>query len=308
MAGLAAAIEAARRGVAVTLIDAGETPGGQTLLQPHIYDGTNLRGYELGPTRWREAEGLGVTSLPRTVAWGLFEDRMLGLAIDHGTAQERGQLLQADAVLVATGAVDRVSSFPGSTLPGVMTMTAAMTALHRWRIRPGTRALIVGDDPTGPYIAGYARDGGMRVDTLPRSTDLRAQAGADGTLARLVADGTAYDVDTVILAEGMQPANELARMVDCETVCCESLGGWVPLRDATMRTSVPWLFVAGDAAGVADAGIAVVQGRAAAANIAALLGKQSQPSAPFPIAIAPNAFRPLDESVWDEVRLMETAR
>jgi hypothetical protein len=106
----------------------------------------------------------------------------------------------------------------------------------------------------------------------------------------------------------MQPANDLARMVDCETVFSELLGGWVPLRDNIMRTSVPWLFVAGDAAGVSDAGIAIIQGRAAAANIAAALGTQRQPSGHFPITIMPGAFRPLAESVWDTVRLMEAAR
>lgn len=308
VAGLAAAIEAARRGVAVTLIDAGESPGGQTLLQTHVYDGTNLRGYELGPKLWEEAASLGVTLLPRTVAWGLFEDRTLGLAIDHGTAQERGQLMQAEIVLVATGAIDRVSVFPGSTLPGVVTATAALTMLHRWRVRPGDRALVVGDDPMSPHIARYARDAGMNVDTIASRGDLRAEAGADGTLARLVAGGTAHDADAAILAGGMQPANELARMVDCETVFNESLGGWVPLRDEIMRTSVPWLFVAGDAAGVGDAGIAIIQGRAAAANIAASLGTQQQPTGHFPITIAPNAFRPLGESVWEAVRLMEAAR
>ena len=308
VAGLAVAIEAARRGVAVTLIDAGATPGGQTLLQTHGYSGTGLRGYELGPALWREAKALGATLLPRTVAWGLFEDRTLGLAIDHGTEQERGQLMQAEIVLVATGAIDRVSVFPGSTLPGVMTATAAMTMLHRWRVRPCVRALVIGDDPISPHIAQYAREGGVLVDAIPRAADLHAEAGADGTLARTVADGTAYDMDTVILAERMQPANELVRMVDCETAFSAELGGWVPLREEIMRTSVPWLFIAGEAAGVSDAGIAIIQGRAAAANIAAALGKQQQPSDHFPITVAPNVFRPLDESVWDAVRITEAAR
>jgi NADPH-dependent 2,4-dienoyl-CoA reductase/sulfur reductase-like enzyme len=308
VAGLAAAIEAARRGASVTVIDAGESPGGQTLLHTHVYAGTELRGYELGPALWREATARGVTLLPRTVAWGLFEDRTLGLAINHGRDDERGQLMQADAVLVATGAIDRVSVFPGSTLPGVMTATAATIAFHRWRVRPGTRAVIVGDDPITPFIGAYARDVGMQVEMITSSGDMRAETNAAGTLARVVAGSRPYDADSLILAEGMQPANELARMVGCETVFSDALGGWMPLRDDAMRTSVPWLFVAGDAAGVGDAGSAIAQGRAAATAIAESLGKTGDPTGQPPMAIEPGTFRPLPASVWDTVRMTEQVR
>lgn len=309
VAGLAAAIEAARRGVAVTLIDAGEIPGGQTLLQTHVYQGTSLRGYELGPTLWQEAASLGVTLLPHTVAWGLFEDRTLGLAIDHGTAQERGQLVQAENVLVATGAIDRISAFPGSTLPGVMTATAAMTMMHRWRVRPGARALVVGDDPITPWVAEYARDAGMHVDVIAFTDNFRAETNADGILAHVVTGGTTYDVDVVILAEGMQPANELARMVDCETVFSEPLGGWVSLRDNTMRTSVPWLFVAGDAAGVGDSGSAIAQGQTAATATVDALGKhQFPPPTPLQPPITPGSFRQHADQVWNIVRRTEQVR
>jgi thioredoxin reductase len=309
VAGLAAAIEAARRGVAVTLIDTGETPGGQTLLQTHVYQGTNLRGHELGPTLWHEAASVGVKLLPRTVAWGLFEDRTLGLALDHGTAQERGQHMQAEIVLVATGAVDRVSVFSGSTLPGVMTATAALTMLHRWRVRPGTRALVVGDNPITSWVAEYTRDAGMHVEGIALTDNFRAETNADGTLARVVAGGTTYDVDAVILAAGMQPANELAQMVDCEMVFSEPLGGWVPLRDNTMRTSVPWLFVAGDAAGVCDAGSAIAQGQTAAAAIADALGKhQFPPPMPLQPPFTLGSFRQHADQVWDTVRRTEQVR
>src|SRR5206468_956718 len=99
-----------------------------------------------------------------------------------GSEQECGQLLQADAVLIATGAIDRFSIFPGSTLPGVVAATAALTMLHGWRVRPGTRALVLGDDPISALITRYAQDGGMETVTLSESDGLHAEAGADGTL------------------------------------------------------------------------------------------------------------------------------
>lgn len=307
MAGLAAAITAAACGVQVTLIDAGDTPGGQTALQTHPYETTGLRGYELGPRLWQEAARHGVTLLPRTVAWGLFEDRTLGLALDHDMEAERGVLLHADAVLVATGAVDRTPVFPGATLPGVMTATAALTMLHRWRVRPGMVAVVVGDDPVTALVAQYARDAGMRAGTL--LTVAHAVEGADGTIARIVdATGMTHDADTLILAAGMQPACELARMVECELIYSEPLGGWVPVRDAGMRTNIPWLFVAGDAAGVGDAGSAMAQGQIAGNAIADMLGKAMQAAPPLPFALISGAFRQHAATVWDAVRATEVTR
>jgi thioredoxin reductase len=311
-AGLAAGIEAARRGVQVTLVDLGDQPGGALALQTHRYDG--LAGMAIGALLWRTAEAAGVTMLPRTLAWGLFEDRTLGLAIGHGTEREQSAILQAERVLIATGAVDRPPVFPGATLPGVMTATAATIAMHRWRVRPGHSAVIVGDDAVSEHIAQYARDAGMSVARTPAAVGLHALAGPDGTLARVErrgADGApqeVFAVDVMVLATGMQPANELARMVDCAMVWSEPLGGHVPHSDANMQTSVPGVSVVGDAAGVGDAGSAILQGRVAAAAIADALEKKKRPFGPFPVTLTAGAFRPIDLAVWRSVRGPEGIR
>lgn len=311
-AGLAAAIEAARRGVHVTLVDLGDQPGGALSLQTHRYEG--MTGMAIGTLLWRAAEDAGVTLLPRTLAWGLFEDRTLGLAIDHGMDGERGAILQAGRVLIATGAVDCPPVFPGVTLPGVMTATAATIMLHRWRVRPGAGALVVGDDPITARIAQYAREAGMRTVVHPSAVGLCAGAGSDGTLARIEWHGTdggvseVFDADTLVLAAGMQPANELARMIGCEMVWSEPLGGHVPCRDGGMQTSVPGVHVAGDAAGVGDAGSAILQGRIAAAAIADALGKKKRAFGPFPVTLTAGAFRPVGATVWRSVRTAEARR
>jgi thioredoxin reductase len=309
-AGLAAGIEAARRGVRVTLVDLGDQPGGALSLQTHRYDG--LAGMAIGALLWRAAEAAGVTLLPRTLAWGLFEDRTLGLAIDHGTRRERSAILAAERVLVATGAVDRPPVFPGATLPGVMTATALAIALHRWRVRPGRNALIVGDDAITGQIAQYARDAGILVDRAA-ADGLHALAGPDGTLARVErhgAEGTpqeVFDVDLMVLAAGMQPANELARMVGCAMVWSEPLGGHVPHHDANMQTNLTGVSVVGDAAGVGDAGSAILQGRVAAAAIADALEKKRRPFGPFSVTLAAGAFRPVNRAVSQSVRIAEGA-
>ena len=217
-------------------------------------------------------------------------------------------------MLIATGAVDRPPVFPGATLPGVMTATAATIALHRWRVRPGHSALVVGDDPITGHIAQYARDAGMAVVRTPSANDLHALPGPDGTLARVERrgeDGIAhevFEVDVLILAAGMQPANELARMVDCAMAWSEPLGGHVPRRDANMQTSVPGVSVVGDAAGVGNAGSAILQGRVAAAAIADALAKKKRSFGAFPVTLAASAFRPVDLAVWRSVRITEGAQ
>ncbi|MCA1670300.1 MAG: FAD-dependent oxidoreductase [Thermomicrobia bacterium] len=312
-AGLAAAIEAARRDLRVTLVDSGDRPGGALSLQMHSYDGLGLSGPAIGDLLWHAAAAAGATLLPQTLAWGLFEDHTVGLAVNHGTDAERSDLLDADVVLIATGAVDRFSPFPGATLPGVLTATAALTMLHRWRVRPGTTALIVGSDPITPRIEQAVREAGMAVTRAPATEGLRALAGPDTTLATVeqrdaAALEWALEANTMILAEGMQPANELSRMVDCDMAWSAALGGHVPLRDHGMRTSVPGISVAGDAAGVGDVGSALLQGRLAAAAIADRLGKKKRAFGTFPVTVASGAFRPIHADVWQSVRMAVVRR
>jgi thioredoxin reductase len=69
----------------------------------------------------------------------------------------------ADAVVIATGAQDRLVPFPGWTLPGVLTAGGAQALWKGSRVLPGKRIVVAG---TGPFLlpvaAGLAR-GGARV-------------------------------------------------------------------------------------------------------------------------------------------------
>ena len=80
----------------------------------------------------------------------------------------------------------------------------------------------------------------------------------------------------------MQPANELARMVDCAMAWSEPLGGHVPRRDANMQTSVPGVSVVGDAAGVGDAGSAILAGAGRGGGDCRLAGEEEAAIRPVP--------------------------
>jgi NADPH-dependent 2,4-dienoyl-CoA reductase/sulfur reductase-like enzyme len=79
-------------------------------------------------------------------------------------------------------------------------------------------------------------------------------------------------VDLICLGYGFVPADELLRLTGCAFGYDEDLGGAVVQRDDWLRTSVPGVLAAGDAAGVRGALSATDQGRLAGLRAAADLG------------------------------------
>ena len=70
-------------------------------------------------------------------------------------------------------------------------------------------------------------------------------------------------VDLVCLGFGFIPNAELSVLAGCRHEYVDRAGGWIPVRDSNMRTTVPGIFAAGDGAGIAGALAAVEQGRIA---------------------------------------------
>jgi D-hydroxyproline dehydrogenase subunit alpha len=80
------------------------------------------------------------------------------------------------------------------------------------------------------------------------------------------------DVDTVLLGYGLESSSELSRLVGCQQHFSRNFGGWLPVKDDCMRTSVPGVFAAGDGSGVGGAKHAVEEGRIAGIMAARDLG------------------------------------
>jgi NADPH-dependent 2,4-dienoyl-CoA reductase/sulfur reductase-like enzyme len=79
-------------------------------------------------------------------------------------------------------------------------------------------------------------------------------------------------VDTLCVGYGFVPRSQLAQLAGCKMRFADELGGWVPVRDDTLQTSVPGLRVAGDGAGVAGALVAQDEGALAGLAAARQLG------------------------------------
>jgi NADPH-dependent 2,4-dienoyl-CoA reductase/sulfur reductase-like enzyme len=165
-AGLAAAITAARAGVQVTLIDEYPQPGGQYLKGASYPNGsppvsaTERQGRTLLP----ELAQLEIELRLQTLVWGLEEKR---LAL-HGSVGV--DWLEAEAIIVATGAREVVVPFPGWTLPGVMTLGAAQLLAKGHGVLPGKRVLLAGSGPLLLPVANELAQQGAEVVAVLEAT------------------------------------------------------------------------------------------------------------------------------------------
>ena len=83
------------------------------------------------------------------------------------------------------------------------------------------------------------------------------------------------DVDLVCVGFGFVPDTVLATLVGCQHEYIEAGGGWIPMRDANMQTTVPGVFAVGDGAWVAGALAAEAEGRIAGITAAEQAGALS---------------------------------
>ena len=172
-AGMAAAAEAAGR-ASVLVVDDNPAAGGQVwraAAAGPLADGRVLgRDYATGgggATR-AFAAAPGVHHLPGAQAWHLDDRLELGITLPDGN----GALVRAGRVVLATGALERPVPVPGWTLPGVMSVGAAQTALKAQAMVPEGRYALAGCGPLLWLYAAQAAAAGappaLVLDTTPR--------------------------------------------------------------------------------------------------------------------------------------------
>jgi thioredoxin reductase/bacterioferritin-associated ferredoxin len=191
---MAAAVAAADAGVAATVIDSGASVGGQFYRQPaaRLRARTPHRLHH-GWRTWRAltsrfdrqlAAGGRIRLLPDHHVW--FAERTGDAYRVHaliGPEQQRSVVVEADAVLLATGAYERVLPFPGWTLPGVVTAGGAQAMLKGSLVLPGRSVVVAGTGPLLLPVAAGLADAGARVKALIESTGSRTLARLAPTLA-----------------------------------------------------------------------------------------------------------------------------
>jgi NADPH-dependent 2,4-dienoyl-CoA reductase/sulfur reductase-like enzyme len=170
-AGLSAAIAAARSGARVLVIDENRQAGGQIYrrlpLDFKVNDASVLGSdYTDGESLLNQVREFADTIeiWSDALVWSVFESNQLAIA--------RGEelvLLDAGAIVVATGAYERPLPVPGWTLPGVMTAGGAQVLLKSQRVRAGRRVLLAGTGPLPLVVANQMLAAGMEVVALAES-------------------------------------------------------------------------------------------------------------------------------------------
>lgn len=164
-AGLSAAAFAGGLGFDVTVLDENARPGGQYYRQSRL-DGF-LPETIVGPSQdagrrlLEELDPARVRLCCDVAVWGTDGAGTLLYTRDGDNGR-----ISAKAVILATGAHERVVPFPGWTLPGVMTAGAAQTLLKAQAILPGHHIVIAGSGPFLYPVATQLAAAGGRIKAV----------------------------------------------------------------------------------------------------------------------------------------------
>jgi sarcosine oxidase subunit alpha len=304
-AGLSAALAVTGQGLNCLVVDRQHVLGGQLIKQTHRFFGSRAeraghRGIDIGEQLAAEllARPGAEAWLDATAAGYYTEDRTLLVERKDGL-----RLVRAGAMILATGASERALAFPGNDLPGVYGAGAVQTLMNVYGVRPGRRAVMVGAGNIGLIVGYQLIQAGVEVAAvleaapsvggywvhaaklaragvpIMTSHSVRAAEGQSQVEAVAAVEldrdwrpvpGTDFRIecDLVCLAVGLSPLVELATLAGCELAYISELGGYVPWHDEEMRTTVPGIWVAGDAAGVEEASSAMIEGTLAGLAVA----------------------------------------
>ena len=244
-AGLAAALTAGRAGARVVLCDESFELGGSLLGERTALDGEGAEGWvAAAEAELRRLDNVRI--LTRTTVFGAYDHGAFGAveqlraprAAAPETPRERLWKLEARRAILATGAHERPIAFAGNDRPGVMLASAARAYVSRFAVRPGTRAVVFGNNDDIQTTADDLEAAGIEiaavVDARPREAERGLSrpvrhgqvAGVRGRLglrAVRLDDGTQLDADLLCVAGGWNPAVHLSSQAGAKPV-------WDPAR------------------------------------------------------------------------------
>ncbi|MDI6839801.1 MAG: NAD(P)/FAD-dependent oxidoreductase [bacterium] len=305
-AGLSAAITAKSLGTDVIVVDENPKIGGQLIKQTHKFFGSKqhwcgVRGIDIATILMRLVEESGIKVFPNASAIGIYNEngkKIVGVVLNNALVP-----IEADGIIVATGAQENMLNFVNNDLPGVYGAGAVQTLVNVYGVPPGERVLMIGSGNIGlivsyqlmqagiqvigiveamPYIGGYlvhaskVRRLGIPIYT---SHTIKEAIGTDEVVGAVIVEldsdwneiaGTEkrLDCDVICLAVGLTPSAELLWQAGCDMVYISELGGYVPWHNKELQTSIHRIYVAGDTSGIEEAVTAILEGRIAGAACA----------------------------------------
>lgn len=289
IAGLFAAHQAGLAKIDVLLIESANHLGGQLLFQTQpvdladtAYDG--LRGFEIIQRiigRLRKMEN--VTILTNTTVTALYPNRLVTTLSD-----EEYCVYQPKTLIVSTGSYDNYLAFENNDLPGIYGAKLTQILLHQYGILPGKDAVIIGSSNQSFRIAADLIAAGAKVRAILETSkhviaDSKHQQIVDATIYTSVADIKAIGykevealtfrlptgelktikADFICVATGYQPMHHLFSMAEAQVIYDLDKGGFVPVVDQNLETSVPYIYACGHANGIKDAASTIKEAKCA---------------------------------------------
>lgn len=303
---------------------------------------SGTRGYDIGKQLLREAEEAGVEIWMQSTVIGIFPGNKIGIEKGLDNGEKEMITLQAKKIIIATGASENAIRFEGWTTPGVMGAGAAQTMINVNHVKPGQKVVMLGTGNVGlivsyqlmqagcdvvalveaaPKIGGYAvhaakiRRAGVPIYLC--HTIIEAKKGTDGCVCGCVIakvddkfqpiSGTeeTIECDTIALAAGLKPTMDLVKLAGCKLTFNGPFGGYIPLHNEKMETSIEGVFVAGDTTGVEEANTALEEGKIAGISAAEELGLISPENAELMRAEIWKRLDALRLGPFGERRMME---
>jgi len=189
-AGLSAAIAAAAEGLRVTIVDDNPALGGHLRGETRVYDDagefSGRAGHEIATELASRLEShANVEILTGAVAFGLYEDNLIGVAQEEADANRLIEL-RAGHMVIATGISEHPLVFENNDLPGVMLGSAATRLIRLWGVKPAQRAVVISAHDEGLRVAGDLLEAGVRIAAvaehrteIPDGPELRRLAEAE---------------------------------------------------------------------------------------------------------------------------------
>ena len=309
-AGMAAATEATERGLSVLVLDENAAPGGR-IWQALEARGGSDRAERAGFDLVRRFRACGADLRCRATIWAIESDGQVFWSADGAahTAHPRRILLATGtterAVPVAgwtlpgvmTVGAAQIALKTGGLVPhgatwiagqGPLILLYAVQAIRaggdiagiidlaprQWSFLPHVPAAL---RSTGDLARGLLWRRAIAKAGVPwlRADTIRAEGRSE--LERIVIATSGRErveiADTLLLHDGVMPSTQMTRAIGCAHAWHETSRYWYPVTDDWGATSEPFIYVAGDGAGIAGAEAAATGGRLAALGIAHELGR-----------------------------------
>lgn len=309
-AGMEAALMVSEAGVkSVVILDDKKYIGGQLALQTHAFFGNeelgaSKRGFKIAEELNERISKTNITVRLNSTVVGLYPQNIIAFKDD-----DKLNFMTAKKIIVCTGAMEKNLVFEGNYLPGIIGAGGAQTFMNLYGVRPGNKVLMVGGGNIGVIVAYQLLQAGSELVAVIEAqksfgayqvhVDKVAALGvpmlASYTIIKAIPDDTGeklagaviakldehwnvikgsekqVECDTICMAVGLNPLNELLWQAGCEFKYIPELGE-VPYFDKFYNTSNPDIYVAGDCASIGEASIARLEGKLAGLKASLDLG------------------------------------